>query len=541
MPSWKKVITSGSDAILNDLTLSGDISNTSGNFALDVDGDIELNADGSQITMKDGASTRFTFNLDSTPELDVAGAFTIDCNSDMSIDVAGGNLVLANNGTTRFDFGVDSTPEISTVGDLLIDPSTGNTSFDSHITASGDISASGKITSKELLVQAVANNVTPFVIRNVDGEKQLDLSIDSNQHSELGVFKDGTEKIKFNSYWPAIIDNDYYETGGALVLGSDVGQTNSFYGLYVSAGPNSGSAYFAESVTAGGAISSSGKITGDDFEFNLPTDNGRKFKGLTNRGVRIEKASTGGWAMEYGFVGNTERDLGGFGGLGGAGLTRFYIGGHYKTPIISIQSGSANTNGMIIGDNVKETLPSATLHISGGLFLDGGGTAGGHITASGNISSSGTITAASFNSINTSLSFNHITASGNISGSATSTFRIGGKLIAGSKSFVIDRPEGGKLEYGVLEGQQNDVFFRGELKGDNVIYLPQEWEWLVDKDTITVQLTSIGKHQELFVKEIKDNKIFIDINGMCKGKNDIHCYHIIHGTRKDVELIRNYQ
>jgi hypothetical protein len=28
---------------------------------------------------------------------------------------------------------------------------------------------------------------------------------------------------------------------------------------------------------------------------------------------------------------------------------------------------------------------------------------------------------------------------------------------------------------------------------------------------------------------------------MCKGKNNIHCYHIIHGTRKDVELIRNYQ
>jgi hypothetical protein len=28
---------------------------------------------------------------------------------------------------------------------------------------------------------------------------------------------------------------------------------------------------------------------------------------------------------------------------------------------------------------------------------------------------------------------------------------------------------------------------------------------------------------------------------MFKTKQDIHCYHIIHGTRKDVELIRNYQ
>ena len=79
------------------------------------------------------------------------------------------------------------------------------------------------------------------------------------------------------------------------------------------------------------------------------------------------------------------------------------------------------------------------------------------------------------------------------------------------------------------------------MKSDNVIYLPQEWEWLVDENTITVQLTSIGKHQDLYVKEIKDNKIFIDINGVFKTKENIHCYHIIHGTRKDIELIRNHQ
>ena len=141
----------------------------------------------------------------------------------------------------------------------------------------------------------------------------------------------------------------------------------------------------------------------------------------------------------------------------------------------------------------------------------------------------------------TNITNTNITASGNYSGSSDSTITIGGKLQAGSKSFLIPRPEGGKLEYGVLEGQQNDVFYRGELKGDNVILLPQEWEWLVNENTITVQLTSIGKHQELFVKEIKDNKIFIDINGMFKTKENIHCYYIIHGTRKDVELIRNYQ
>jgi len=132
-------------------------------------------------------------------------------------------------------------------------------------------------------------------------------------------------------------------------------------------------------------------------------------------------------------------------------------------------------------------------------------------------------------------------ASLNVRGSVQDNLTVDGTLFATKKSFLIPRPEGGKLEYGVLEGQQNDVFFRGELKGDNVIHLPKEWEWLVDENTITVQLTSIGNFQELFVKEIKDNKIFIHVNGAFKTKKDIHCYHIIHGTRKDVELIRNYQ
>jgi len=166
------------------------------------------------------------------------------------------------------------------------------------------------------------------------------------------------------------------------------------------------------------------------------------------------------------------------------------------------------------------------------------------LQVAGDISASGDLVLgdiAGGNYISASAAGGNLEFTGAVSGSASSTFTIGGKLQAGSKSFLIARPEGGKLEYGALEGQQNDVFYRGELKGDNVIYLPKEWEWLVDENTITVQLTSIGKHQELFVKEIKENKIFININGICKGKNNIHCYYIIHGTRKDVELIRNYQ
>ena len=160
------------------------------NFTIDAGGDIELNADGAQITMKDGAATsRFTFNLDTTPELDVAGAFTIDCSSDMSIDVAGGNLVLAKNGTTRFDFGVDDTPEISTVGDLIIDPSGGNTLFDSHITASGNISSSGTIFANKLEVTEITSSFvtssTSILIQNITSSGD---SLFGNDSTDIHTF-----------------------------------------------------------------------------------------------------------------------------------------------------------------------------------------------------------------------------------------------------------------------------------------------------------------------------------------------------------------
>ena len=156
-----------------------------------------------------------------------------------------------------------------------------------------------------------------------------------------------------------------------------------------------------------------------------------------------------------------------------------------------------------------------------------GATVGEALEVVGNISASITSTG----------SFGSVVVSDRVQGNLT----VDGTLFATKKSFLINKPKGGKLEYGVLEGPQHDVFFRGELKGDNVIYLPKEWDWLVDENTITTQLTSIGKHQDLFVKEIKDNKIFIDINGVFKTKQDIHCYHIVHGTRKDVERIENLE
>ena len=87
------------DKIFNDLTLDS-LTTSAANFILDASGDITLDADGSQIYFKDGGSTKLTFNLDSTPELDVNGAFTIDCSSNITLDADGGTITFADAGNS---------------------------------------------------------------------------------------------------------------------------------------------------------------------------------------------------------------------------------------------------------------------------------------------------------------------------------------------------------------------------------------------------------------------------------------------------------
>ena len=110
---------------------------------------------------------------------------------------------------------------------------------------------------------------------------------------------------------------------------------------------------------------------------------------------------------------------------------------------------------------------------------------------------------------------------------------VNGSFAATTKSFVIDHPTkpGMKLRYGSLEGPENGVYVRGRLKdGERIIQLPDYWEGLVDQDTYTVNLTPIGKHQELFVEHIADDYIIV-------GGGDIDCFYTVFAERKDVEKL----
>jgi hypothetical protein len=114
-----------------------------------------------------------------------------------------------------------------------------------------------------------------------------------------------------------------------------------------------------------------------------------------------------------------------------------------------------------------------------------------------------------------------------------------GELSATNKSFVIDHPTkpGKKLRYGSLEGPENGVYVRGELKDSNIIETPDHWIGLVHPDSFTVTLTPIGRFSYLYVEKIEDYKVFIADAYM----NPIHCYYTVWAERKDIpKLVTEY-
>ena len=110
-------------------------------------------------------------------------------------------------------------------------------------------------------------------------------------------------------------------------------------------------------------------------------------------------------------------------------------------------------------------------------------------------------------------------------------------LNAAEKSFVIPHQglPGKKLVYGVLEGPEHSVYVRGRSK-DRVIYLPEEWEWLVDPESITVSLTPVGKYCDLYVEQIESTSITVN-----STVDSIEYFYHVYATRKDVEPLKTIQ
>ena len=134
---------------------------------------------------------------------------------------------------------------------------------------------------------------------------------------------------------------------------------------------------------------------------------------------------------------------------------------------------------------------------------------------------------------------NRTTISGSLAITGSTT--VLGAFEATTKSFKIDHQRllGKSLIYGVLEGPEHAVYARGKVKigltGTQTIYLPEEWEWLVDMDSITVQLTSIGTSHTAHVKDIGNNRVII------QSDISMDCFYLIHATRKDVPMLNTVE
>jgi len=125
-------------------------------------------------------------------------------------------------------------------------------------------------------------------------------------------------------------------------------------------------------------------------------------------------------------------------------------------------------------------------------------------------------------------------SNGNVGiGTSTPVYKleVSGSFAATTKSFVIDHPSkrGMKLRHGSLEGPENGVYVRGRTN-TNIIELPDYWVKLIDKDSITVSLTAIGKTVCPSVGKITNKKINLI------GDN-IDCFFHVFAERKDVEKL----
>ena len=186
---------------------------------------------------------------------------------------------------------------------------------------------------------------------------------------------------------------------------------------------------------------------------------------------------------------------------------------------------SANATLMVGREGTKGT--DRSLHVRGNTRLEGDGGTANALNISGNTIQKG----------NTNQTGN-IDLKGNItiSGTMKSGFATwSSSIVATSKLFDIKHPtkDGYRLAHSCLEGPEHAVYYRGRAT-KNIIPLPLYWKDLVDPASITVSITPIGVHQNIIVKRLDAENIYLQNQGALP----INCFFHVFGQRIDIKRLQ---
>ena len=186
-------------------------------------------------------------------------------------------------------------------------------------------------------------------------------------------------------------------------------------------------------------------------------------------------------------------------------------------PVATVMIGpEANTD---VKDHAKRSL-----HVKGNVKIEGNDLTSNALNIKGDIKQEG-----------------DIVLTGEVVSSTEVTAK--GITLTSRKPFDIPHPtkEGQRLRHVCLEGPESAVYCRGRVcNGKNVIDLPDYWSGLVDYETLTIQLTAIGSHQNVIVKRISpiEQKIYLQ----AQGGMPVDCFYHIMANRKDVpDLVVEYE
>jgi len=88
-----------------------------------------------------------------------------------------------------------------------------------------------------------------------------------------------------------------------------------------------------------------------------------------------------------------------------------------------------------------------------------------------------------------------------------------------------------------MEGAERGVYVRGKVTGNGIITLPDYWKDLVYEDSISVQLTAIGKSRAHHVVNVNITTITV---GCTFGSINAY-YHVYAERKSDTPLVIEYE